>query len=358
MPSRKKSSSGEERLLALGERIREEGRRVIQPLPLPTEGDASAGEVTSTLLFEPGGHPNLTVRDIPIDQIRLGFNARRIDPESDPDWDDFLESIATHGLLQPLVVTPDPANDQGYILIAGNRRFRAVQMLDWKRVPALVKKLDETDRISVMMIENLQRKDLTPFEEAVGYEALQKQGLSVREIARAVHRSPAHVSLLLKAARNPALRSALERREITAGTAEDVSVLLESDGLTEKVPGALATALQWIQRNAPTQAALRARLRDILETGRPDKPPLPPRSYAVRVQAELQTLSRRATRLSDAELETLHASYLQAAQLVEQVLQERTPNSEPGQKPPDGLADNAELQDGMEPEDSVDAGTE
>jgi ParB family chromosome partitioning protein len=110
-------------------------------------------------------------RTVPAVQDRLAYEVPVADIRPSPrnprrtldDIDELADSIRAHGLLQPIVVG---RVDAGYELVAGHRRLAAVQQLGWARVPAIVRDEEPDDAYILMLVENLQREDLTPKEEA------------------------------------------------------------------------------------------------------------------------------------------------------------------------------------------------
>jgi ParB family chromosome partitioning protein len=109
---------------------------------------------------------------------------------------ELAESMAASGLLQPVVVR---AHGGGYELIAGERRWRAAQRLGWTRIPAVVKEVDDRTLLTLALIENLQRDDLSPIDEAAGYRRLGEEfQLGQAEIARVVGRNRSTVANLLR----------------------------------------------------------------------------------------------------------------------------------------------------------------
>jgi ParB family chromosome partitioning protein len=105
-------------------------------------------------------------------------------------------SMEASGLLQPVVVR---AHDGGYELIAGERRWRAALRLGWTRIPAVVKEVDDRTLLTLALIENLQRNDLSPIDEAAGYRRLGHEfQLGQAEIARVVGRNRSTVANLLR----------------------------------------------------------------------------------------------------------------------------------------------------------------
>ncbi len=135
------------------------------------------------------------LRYLPVEQIRRGrYQPRR---HFDPDaLQELADSIAAQGLVQPVVVR---AADDGFELIAGERRWRAAQQAGLHEIPAIVRDLDEQAAAAVSLIENIQREDLNPLEEAGAIGRLiQEFDLTHQQVADAVGRSRAAVSNLLR----------------------------------------------------------------------------------------------------------------------------------------------------------------
>ncbi|MCX7825610.1 MAG: ParB/RepB/Spo0J family partition protein [Verrucomicrobiae bacterium] len=112
--------------------------------------------------------------------------------------EELIASIRERGIVQPLIVRP-AADGQGYELIAGERRLRAARELGLATVPALVRKADDRDSLELALIENLQREDLNPIEEAQGYQQLiQRFGLTQEQVAQQVGKNRATVANSLR----------------------------------------------------------------------------------------------------------------------------------------------------------------
>jgi ParB family chromosome partitioning protein len=128
-------------------------------------------------------------------------------------------SIRASGLLQPIVVRSRP--DGKWELVAGERRLRAVTRLGWKEIPAVVRDFDDRAMLTLALVENLQRADLNPLEEAEGYQRLIDEfGLTQQQVADAVGKDRTTVTNLLRVLTlPPAVRQLVERGHLTAGHA-------------------------------------------------------------------------------------------------------------------------------------------
>jgi ParB family chromosome partitioning protein len=136
-------------------------------------------------------------------------------------------SIEASGLLQPIVVRP---RNGGYELIAGERRWRAVERLGWPRIAAVVKDVDDQTLLTLALIENLQRNDLSPIDEAAGYRRLGDEfRLPQSEIARIVGRNRSTVANLLRLLQLPGeVQAMVHRGELSEGHAR--ALLAVGDG--------------------------------------------------------------------------------------------------------------------------------
>lgn len=138
---------------------------------------------------------------------------------SDEAMRELADSIAQHGVLQPLLVRPQLSG--GYQIVAGERRWRASRMAGLTTVPALIRELTDSEVMQLALIENLQREDLKPLEEAHGYQSLMEEfGFTQEEISKTVGKSRPAVTNALRLLNLPEdVRSMLERGEMTAGHA-------------------------------------------------------------------------------------------------------------------------------------------
>ncbi|MGH7457784.1 MAG: ParB/RepB/Spo0J family partition protein [Longimicrobiaceae bacterium] len=134
-------------------------------------------------------------RQLAVDRVSSNpFQPRREFP--DEQFEELKESIRENGLLQPLVVRPAGA---GWELVAGERRLRAVRSLGWSEVLAVIRELDDRAMLVLAMVENVQRENLSPLEEAAGYQRLTAEfGLTQHEVAESVGRDRSTVANLLR----------------------------------------------------------------------------------------------------------------------------------------------------------------
>ena len=133
--------------------------------------------------------------------------------------DELAASIARRGVIQPVIVRP--LSPGRYQLVAGERRWRAAQRARLHEIPALVRQLDDADVGALALIENLQREDLNPIEEAAAYQRLsENDGLSQADLARMVDKSRSHVANLMRLLALPAeVQAMLEDGRLQMGHA-------------------------------------------------------------------------------------------------------------------------------------------
>ncbi len=135
--------------------------------------------------------------------------------------DELAASIREKGIIQPLLVRPDPENRGSYQIVAGERRWRAAQMANLHDIPVLIRDLNDSEVIEVAIIENIQRADLNAIEEAAGYRQLMdKFGHTQEKLAEALGKSRSHIANLLRLLSLPAdIQSYLRDEKLTAGHA-------------------------------------------------------------------------------------------------------------------------------------------
>jgi len=174
--------------------------------------DTGSGSIQSDV---PGGTELQRVRIADI--VANRFQPRRAFTE--PELAELEASIKASGLLQPIVVRA--RGDGKWELVAGERRLRAVSRLGWTDIPAVVRDFDDRSMLTLALVENLQRADLNPLEEAHGYQRLIDEfGLTQQQVADAVGKDRTSITNLLRIlALQPAVLQLVERGHISAGHA-------------------------------------------------------------------------------------------------------------------------------------------
>lgn len=156
---------------------------------------------------------------------------------AEAELDALAASMREHGVLQPLLVRPAPGLATGYEIVAGERRWRAAQRAGLTELPVVVRELEDRQVLELALVENLQREDLSPLEEAQAYARLvQDYGRSQEEIAEAVGRSRSHIANTIRLLQLPeAVRRLLEDGRLTAGHARALLGAAEPERLAAVV---------------------------------------------------------------------------------------------------------------------------
>ena len=150
------------------------------------------------------------------------------------DVRDLAASITAVGVIEPLVVSP--ADDGRYVIVAGHRRHAAAQKAGLAEVPCTIRSLTDAERIEIMLVENLQRADLSAIEEASGYFRLVEHGLSQKELARRIGRSARHVASRLALLELPkAVQDALHAGSLMVGDGQALLALREHPEVIERL---------------------------------------------------------------------------------------------------------------------------
>ena len=169
--------------------------------------------------------------ELPVEHLRRGRYQPRTDMGQEA-LEELAASIRAQGVVQPIVVRPLPEPDS-YEIIAGERRWRAAQIAGLERVPVVVRDVPDQAAIAIALIENVQRENLNPVEEAQALRRLLEEfGLTHQQVADAVGRSRATVSNLLRLLElQPEVRALLEQRAIEMGHARALLALpVEAQG--------------------------------------------------------------------------------------------------------------------------------
>jgi ParB family chromosome partitioning protein len=199
-------------------------------------------------------------RTLPIEALEPGpYQPRHpIDPES---LRELVDSIRTRGILQPLLARPHPSDAGRYQIIAGERRWRAAQAAGLREVPALVRPLADAEAMAAALVENLQRQDLNPIEEAEGYRRLIDEFAMTQDaLGEAVGKSRSHIANTVRLLHLPAtVQKEVQRGALSAGHARAL--------LSHPEPAKAALAVIARGLNVRQTEALAARLGDGQEFG-------------------------------------------------------------------------------------------
>lgn len=137
----------------------------------------------------------VSIKDVPISKIK----ANPYQPRTTFDEEKLKElanSIAEHGIIQPLIVSSEP---DGYVLVAGERRLRAAQIIGLDKIPCLIKEVDPEKKIKLALVENLQRDDLNPIDEAKAYQCLMEEfGFTQEKMAKTLGKSRSAIANTLR----------------------------------------------------------------------------------------------------------------------------------------------------------------
>ena len=186
-----------------------------------SERRSGLGRGLSALIPQRSQHT--ATSEIPIDRIRP--NPRQPRQRMDQgDLDSLAASIREHGVLQPILVTETL---DGYQLVAGERRFRASQAAGLERIPAVIRQLADRDQLELALVENLQREDLGPMEEAHAFHALVSDfAMTHDQIAQRVGRAKSTITNTLRLLDlHPGVQEALVGGRLTAGHARAIGGL-------------------------------------------------------------------------------------------------------------------------------------
>jgi ParB family chromosome partitioning protein len=174
------------------------------------------------------------VEKINLKKIRAGVYQPRQNFE-ETELQDLADSIKEHGVIQPIILRK--TDGDFYEIIAGERRFRAAKIANLSEIPAIVRKFSDNDALEIAIIENVQRSDLSPTEEARGYQRLMKEFSYTQEIvAKKVGKSRAHIANLLRLLTLPEkVREYLDSKQISMGHARAIINSINPEELAKKI---------------------------------------------------------------------------------------------------------------------------
>ncbi len=162
--------------------------------------------------------PQVGLRQLPIELLRPSKRNPRKSFTSD-EIESLAQSIKMKGVLQPLIVRPVTSGE--FEIVAGERRWRAAQHAQLHEVPVIVRELDDREAFEIALVENIQRSDLNPLEEALGYKLLlESYGYTQQQLAESVGKSRSHIANTLRLITLPeAVQKRIEDGLLTAGHA-------------------------------------------------------------------------------------------------------------------------------------------
>lgn len=194
-------------------------------------GEGAAAETAAEQV--PGRANGL--RELPIELVQSNtLNPRKVFNEE--ELDDLVRSVAEKGILQPVVVRP-VGDGESYQIVAGERRWRAAQKAGLHHIPALVRELTDKEVLEIALIENVQRADLNPVEEARGYQQLIDQfDYTQQQLAESIGKSRSHIANTLRLTALPAsVLEALQTGKLTAGHARALIATEDPQSLAQKI---------------------------------------------------------------------------------------------------------------------------
>lgn len=162
-------------------------------------------------------------------------NPRRSFPED--ELADLAQSLREHGLVQPVVVRPAPGQPGRYEIIAGERRWRAAQRAGLAEIPIIVRNVDDRVALEIAIVENVQRADLNPIEEAMGYQRLiDDHNYTQADLGEVIGKSRSHVANTLRLLKLPGdVRDMLVEGSLSAGHARTLVTAEDPIGLARRI---------------------------------------------------------------------------------------------------------------------------
>ena len=150
---------------------------------------------------------------------------------------ELAESIKSKGLVQPILVRPSKTDENSYEIIAGERRWRAAQIAQLHEIPAVIKSLDDVEALEIAIIENIQRSDLSPIEEAAGYKRLiDNHGHTQEVLSEIVGKSRSHIANILRLLTLPqSIQDMISEGKISSGHARAIMNSAFPEQLAEKI---------------------------------------------------------------------------------------------------------------------------
>ena len=191
-------------------------------------GDTETVQTKNTNVGQETKIPIANLKPSPSQPRRL-FNKNSIN--------ELADSIKAKGLVQPLVVRPSPSDANSYEIIAGERRWRAAQIAQLHEVPVVIRNFNDTEALEVAIIENVQRSDLSPIEEAAGYKRLiENHGHTQEDLSGIVGKSRSHIANIIRLLSLPqSIQDMITEGKISSGHARAIMNSAFPEQLAEKI---------------------------------------------------------------------------------------------------------------------------
>jgi ParB family chromosome partitioning protein len=212
----------------LGEPVKTDG-----PPPKWAQASQPAAKVVELPTASAGQGEGAGPRGLPIDLIQRNPGQPRRHFDED-ELNELAHSIGTHGVLQPILVRPITGGK--FEIVAGERRWRAAQRAGLHAIPAVIREIGEQDVLEIAIVENVQRSDLNPIEEAQGFQVLiDKFGRTQQEIADAVGKSRPHIANMLRLLSLPDdLQEMVRDGRLSSGHARAILTAPDPRGLAKR----------------------------------------------------------------------------------------------------------------------------
>lgn len=218
------------------------GSNNVEPLPIAAKQESESGrgdeERAASVVAAAGRSDRLQGEHklVALDRIKpSSLNPRR--DFNDEELSELADSIRVKGLVQPILVRPDPVAVGYYEIVAGERRWRACGKAGLHRIPCVVRDLSDKEVLELAIIENVQRSDLNSIEEAMGYrELIERFHYSQEQISEIIGKSRSHVANTLRLLRLPdAVQALVQMGRLTAGHARALIGREDAVALAERI---------------------------------------------------------------------------------------------------------------------------
>ncbi|WP_339851234.1 ParB/RepB/Spo0J family partition protein [Roseovarius nubinhibens] len=193
---------------------------------------ADVGDASTTTAEQPRSPDRMVAIDLVLpnpDQPRRRFDEEKLE--------DLANSIAEKGIIQPLIVRRHPSKENHFEIVAGERRWRAAQRAKVHQVPVVIKEFNDTEVLEIAIIENIQRADLNPVEEAAGYaQLMEKFGHTQDKLSQALGKSRSHIANTMRLLQlPPAVQGFLSEGQLSAGHARALITSDDAEKLAKQV---------------------------------------------------------------------------------------------------------------------------